>query len=216
MNAPNPERERRAAALSEAYRQGGVGTQYRAKTFKGYIIENEAQQKAMKTLKKYLTTAMNDAWGDDQRRWLLLQGNTGTGKTHLLAASMRAIILSGRRMHRCCYREGGELVRLLKSGAFGKESQVSRPLHQVVHALFGGMDLALIDDLWVTPPKTEYDKEVLFSFFNTLYGSGQPLVMVSNLPLAKWPVGQREMSRIKERTTVVEMMWADHRQGGLI
>jgi len=202
------ERERRLAALSQAYWQGGLSEEHVHKTFKGYRIENEAQQAAVDTVKRFLASVFNGSWPNDKQRWLLLWGITGTGKTHLLSAAMRAVFMSGRT---CCYYKAGALISIIKGRAFSTGSRET--LHQVVDGLFSSFDLALIDEFGATLEGgvTSYDSDVLTELFDTLHASWIPVILASNYPLKDWPVDHRVRSRINERVVEIEFRWRDYR-----
>lgn len=53
-------------------------------------------------------------WADDPQGFLLLHGNTGTGKTHLITAMLAVVVASAQLQ--CRYREHVQMVRQLREG----------------------------------------------------------------------------------------------------
>ncbi len=208
------QRERREAALLSAFKHSGIGEEFYKKRFKDFDSQGAGRNNALKAVREFGAKVFHGNW-KDKKLWLLLHGTTGTGKTHLLAATMRALFHSGKR---CAYYEGGTLIRAIKDRAYGSgksdtmDEFTQRSIGGIIENMVGKNHLVLIDDYGIKPTATAYDQEVMYELFNTLHKLQLPVLISSNKPFTRWPVDDRVKSRIKERTREVEMRWLDYRQ----
>jgi DNA replication protein DnaC len=110
----------------------------------------------------------------DRKENILIFGNPGTGKTHLLCALCQALAYQGRRV---LFLKSVLLVQqLLKAKA---ELRLTRLLKT-----FARFDALLIDDIgYVQQSKDEVD--VLFTLLAERYERSSVLI-TSNLPFSKW------------------------------
>ncbi|OQA94969.1 MAG: transposase [Chloroflexi bacterium ADurb.Bin222] len=110
----------------------------------------------------------------ERRENVLVFGNPGSGKTHLLCAISQALIRKGYRvLHRSCCVLVQELL-LAK-----RELALPRALKRL-----GGYDALLIDDLGYVQQSRE-EMEVLFTLLADRYERGSVL-LTSNLPFSRW------------------------------
>ena len=110
----------------------------------------------------------------DRRENVLVFGNPGSGKTHLLCAISQALIRKGHSvLHRTCCLLVQELL-LAK-----KELALPRLLKRM-----RGYDALLIDDLGYVQHSRE-EMEVLFTLLADRYERGSVL-LTSNLPFSRW------------------------------
>ena len=106
---------------------------------------------------------------------VLVFGNPGSGKSHLLQAlSQELIVLRERRMH---FTTSAKLIENLLSAK--RDLRLSREIKRL--ARFEGL---IIDDLGYIQEKRE-DMEVVFTLLAERYERGSVL-MTSNLPFSKW------------------------------
>jgi DNA replication protein DnaC len=110
----------------------------------------------------------------DRKENVLIFGNPGSGKTHLLSALGQELIRSGRRVgFTTCARLVQDLL-LAK-----KELRLSKIIRK-----FGQFEALVIDDLGYVQQSRE-EMEVLFTLFAERYERGSVLIS-SNLPFSKW------------------------------
>jgi DNA replication protein DnaC len=110
----------------------------------------------------------------DRKENILIFGNPGSGKTHLLSALGQELIRGGRRVgFTTCARLVQDLL-LAK-----KELRLSKVIRK-----FGQFEALVIDDLGYVQQSRE-EMEVLFTLFAERYERGSVLIS-SNLPFSKW------------------------------
>jgi DNA replication protein DnaC len=110
----------------------------------------------------------------DRKENVLIFGNPGSGKTHLLSALGQELIRGGRRVgFTTCARLVQDLL-LAK-----KELRLSKVIRKL-----GLFEALVIDDLGYVQQSRE-EMEVLFTLFAERYERGSVLVS-SNLPFSKW------------------------------
>ena len=112
----------------------------------------------------------------DRRENVLVFGNPGSGKTHLLSALGQELIRSGRRVaFTTCTRLVQELL-LAK-----KELRLNRAIRKLAY-----YEALVIDDLGYVQQSRE-EMEVLFTILAERYERGSVLIS-SNLAFSKWEV----------------------------
>jgi DNA replication protein DnaC len=110
----------------------------------------------------------------DRRENVLVFGNPGSGKTHLLCAVGQELILMGRRIY---FSNCNFLVQeLLKAK---QELRLAKLMKK-----YSKYEAIIIDDLGYVQQNRE-EMEVLFTLLAERYERGS-LMMTSNLPFSKW------------------------------
>lgn len=110
----------------------------------------------------------------DRRENVLIFGNPGSGKTHLLCAVGQELILKGRRIY---FSNCNFLVQeLLKAK---QELRLAKLMKK-----YSKYEAIIIDDLGYVQQNRE-EMEVLFTLLAERYERGS-LMMTSNLPFSKW------------------------------
>jgi DNA replication protein DnaC len=110
----------------------------------------------------------------DRKENVLIFGNPGSGKTHLLSALGQELIRRGRRVG---FTTCARLVQDLLLGK--KELRLSKVIRKL-----GQFEALVIDDLGYVQQSRE-EMEVLFTLFAERYERGSVLIS-SNLPFSKW------------------------------
>jgi DNA replication protein DnaC len=110
----------------------------------------------------------------DRKENVLIFGNPGSGKTHLLSALGQELIRSGRRV---AFTTCARLVQDLLLAK--KELRLSKVIRKL-----GQFEALVIDDLGYVQQSRE-EMEVLFTLFAERYERGSVLIS-SNLPFSKW------------------------------
>jgi DNA replication protein DnaC len=118
--------------------------------------------------------ALRDGKFLDRRENVLVFGNPGSGKTHLLCGLSQALI---RRGYRVYYRPCTLLVQELLLAK--KELALPRLLKRL-----GGYQALFLDDLGYVQQSRE-EMEVLFTLLAERYERGSVL-LTSNLPFSRW------------------------------
>jgi DNA replication protein DnaC len=135
-------------------------------------------------------------------RSMMLLGQVGTGKTHLAAGMLQAIIrefctqgLVGR------YATAGGIIRSVKEtfGTHGKtESQV--------YADLVAPHLLVIDEVGVQHG-TDFERQVLFEVINGRYERTRPTIVLGNvgIPELRQCLGDRVVDRLRDRGGLVAL-----------
>jgi len=110
----------------------------------------------------------------DRRENVLVFGQPGSGKTHLLSAIGQELVRSGRKV---LFRTCGLLVQELLAAK--RDLRLSREIKRL-----GRYDGLIIDDLGYLQQSRD-DMEVVFTLLAERYERGSVL-MTSNLPFSKW------------------------------
>ena len=113
----------------------------------------------------------------DHRENVLLFGNPGSGKTHLVCAIGQELIRRG--MRRVCFTPCSILVQELLLAK--RQLQLPRLLKRLAK-----FDALIIDDLGYVQQERE-EMEVLFTLLADRYERGT-VMLTSNLPFSKWEI----------------------------
>lgn len=106
---------------------------------------------------------------------VLLVGNSGTGKSHVLTGLGMAAIRAGHR------------VRFITAATLVNELMLARAELRVPKVLrqYAAFDLVLVDELGYLPFNQEA-AQLLFTFFGERYET-RSTALTTNLPFAQWP-----------------------------
>lgn len=146
------------------------------------------------------------AWSGE--RGLYIHGTPGAGKSHLAFALLRKSIRDGRSIFAADWASYLRRIRRTFEGRGETEHDIAARVAQA--------DIVLIDDLGAGKP-TEWAAEQLWALVQGRYGSGLPLIVTSNLPLAELATkfrgadGDRVASRLVEMCERVQVQAADYR-----
>ena len=142
----------------------------------------------------------------DQRENVLVFGNPGSGKTHLLCALSQALVRQGRRvLNTSCSLLVQELL------------QAKRDLRlPAMLKRLGRYDALLIDDLGYVQQSRE-EMEVLFTLLAERYERGSVL-LTSNLPFSRWETIFKDplttaaaIDRLVHHSIIIELNLASYR-----
>ncbi|WP_409405707.1 ATP-binding protein [Priestia megaterium] len=162
----------------------------------------EAKRDAMNYVKNFTGMPPNERYN------LLIMGNPGTGKTHLVTAIARTL------------KEKGFLVGLLTTGQLLTKIQATFNkgairTKQDIYMDLGKLDLLILDDLGSEARTgTEFDwrKNEMFEIVNLR--TGKPTIYTSNFNEQHLPtaIGERAFSRINYNTKFIELVTEDYRK----
>lgn len=143
------------------------------------------------------------AWatGRTKNAWLFLHGPAGTGKTHLAAAAVNALIGAGIHSR---YEYVPELIDRLREGqrdnSYGEE---------IAH--LKGVQVLVLDDLNATK-STEWAEGEVLKLIDWRYREQGPLLITTNVQLED--VEPRTLDRLCDRflSKTVPMIWPSYRR----
>ena len=142
-------------------------------------------------------------------RSAMLLGTVGTGKTHMGAAMLQAIV----RKHahdglQGLYATAGSIIRDVKA-TFGNRGRTEAD----VYADLIRPDLLVIDEDGVQHG-TDFERQVLFEVINGRYEKIRPTIVVSNLGVTELRqcLGDRAVDRLRDKSGIVVVFrWASAR-----
>ena len=145
--------------------------------------------------------AAADFAADPARSWLVLAGEHGTGKTHLLAAIVNRLLHTDAHP---VYQLVPELLRHLQQGIAAGD--YARRWEDVKRA-----EVLALDDLGKEQPSPWRD-ETLFVLLDFRWAMGLPTAVATNLKLADLPPALASRLADQARSKVVRMRPGDYRQ----
>lgn len=142
----------------------------------------------------------------DRHENILVFGNPGSGKTHLLCGIGQALVRKGRRVH---FSTCSLLVQDLLLAK--KELCLAKKLKKL-----SGYDALIIDDIGYVQQDRE-EMEVLFTLFADRYERGS-VMLSSNLPFSKWEqifkdpmVTAAAIDRLVHHSVIIELNLESYR-----
>lgn len=196
-SAAEASRERLEAALERS----AVPRRFVGRSFDGFVASTDGQQRALEVARGY-------ADGFDQRlkagHGLIFSGLPGTGKSHLAAAILQAIMPARVGFYVTCMG----LIRMVRN-TWRKDSERSEG--QVL-AMLAGVDLLVIDEVGVQYG-TDGEQTVLFEVLDMRYQDQLPTILLTNQDKDgfKGYVGERSFDRLTESCRWVAFDWESHR-----
>lgn len=207
---------RRLSARVARYNAIGIPGRHAASTIRSFAPYEKGLIKIRKRVGEYV-----EGWRrDEDNRGLVLYGDVGRGKTHLIVAIARELVFR----YGCTARfvEFSHLVADLKGGFDRKEGPAAR-MEELVAA-----DLLIIDELG-KGRNTEWEGTVLDELVSRRYNAVRPILATTNFPptppsgratgdltTGELPslvdrVGPRVFSRLRETTDFVSVVGEDFR-----
>ena len=155
----------------------GIGKLYRDKTFSNFKATNKDLEKALSKIKDYALNYVKDYKENKDIKSLLISGNVGTGKTHLVAGIIDYLArLLKRRSIKIIFTTAINLIRLIRF------SINSRDFEETIES-FQYPDLLVIDDIG-SEYGSDFAKEILFSIIDYRYSEMLPTIITTNLNLS--------------------------------
>lgn len=188
--------ERRLAAAN-------LPARYARATLASYNATEPAQVRAVEIVRDYL-----DRFDDHLAagRCLLFYGSTGTGKTHLATALVRALVERGRMAH---YTTLADLLNRIRATwrRAGDETEAD------VLAYLRRLDLLVLDEVGVQFG-TDAERVQITNVVDARYRDMKPTVVITNCGRDELRdyLGDRALSRLRENGGKgVVFDWADYR-----
>jgi len=216
QKAAEEEAERRRKMQERVTRllgQSGIKKRFQQRTFENFRCDTKGRATNYRIAKAYADGwQMHYANGDG----LYIEGTNGTGKTHLAAAI--ALQLIGQGIPVICKTSSDLLMDIKRS--FDREDISEAQVLDV----YKRVDLLIVDDLG-KEQCSDWSMSTLYSIFNDRYEDMKPTIITTNysaddLVRALTPKGFDDskivaiISRLRETSTVMTMVWQDIRGGG--
>ena len=131
-----------------------------------------------------------------EKTGLLLIGNTGTGKTHLAVATMKALLDKG---HECLFFDYQNLLDRIRSGYSAASGAADREAYQSVL----DVEVLLLDDLGAHRV-TDWVEDTVTAIISSRCNQRKPLIATTNLPdearMQEMTMPSGEKQTIRDRT----------------
>lgn len=199
MERIRTERERRK--IEETLGKAAIPQKFIGRSFDGFIAESEEQRYALNIARKYANTF---AARLEAGQGMVFSGSPGTGKSHLAAAIMQAIMSE----HTCLYATAMDLVRAVRS-TWRKDSDRSE---DDVLGTFTAVDLLVIDEVGVQYG-SDGEQNILYDVIDRRYCDIRPTILITNQGKSGFLhyIGERNFDRLRETSKWVPFGWESHR-----
>lgn len=193
--------ERRQQRMAELMQASAIPARFFGRTFAGFNAPTPAHQRALALCRDYA-----DGFPDHARRGagLILAGLPGTGKSHLVAAILQALI--GR--HDVRYTTCMDMIRAVRD-TWRRDSE--RTETQVL-GMLQRLDLLAIDEVGMQYG-TEGEQTILFDVLDRRYREVRPTIILTNQDQKGLRdfVGDRTFDRLSETCRWVPFDWPSYR-----
>lgn len=192
--------------------KSGIKKRFQQRTFENFRRDTKGREANFRVAKSYADNwPMHFANGDG----LYIEGTNGTGKTHLAAAIALQLIRSGIPV--ICKTSSDLLMDIKRTFDTDGTSEAQ------VLDVYKSVDLLIVDDLG-KEQCSDWSMSTLYSIFNDRYEDMKPTIITTNygaddLVRALTPKGYDDskivaiISRLRETSTVMTMVWDDIRGG---
>jgi DNA replication protein DnaC len=195
--------ERKQDAIRSQFAKAAIPKRFLNRTFENYQAITQQQQLALNIARNY---ASHFAERLENGGGLILQGQPGTGKTHLACAIANQVITNGASAR---FTTVMQLVRAIRA-TWKRDSEQSED--QVLQSIID-YDLLIIDEIGVQY-ETESEKLILFDVLNGRYENEKPTILLTNLVGQELNacIGERNVDRIQEGGgSTISFTWGSYR-----
>lgn len=199
------EAERRAeqerAALEAAIGEAAIPARFIGRTLDNYKVTSPSQEHALAIAKEF---AENFKVHYKRGSCLIYSGLPGTGKSHLAAAILQAIMPAHVGMYTTCMGLIRQIRATWRRDAERSESEVLD--------LLAGVPLLVIDEIGVQYG-TDGEQTILFDVLDRRYRDMQPTILLTNQAKQgfKEYIGERTFDRLVETGRWVPFDWESYR-----
>ncbi len=133
---------------------------------------------------------------------MLITGGCGTGKTHLAASIIKAIVRHGNSAK---YKTASTVSTIAKES---RHFNSTEPYSKLIDRLCG-YDLLVVDEVGYS----DADKLALFDIVNARYSEVKPTILISNLDVAglESEIGVRILDRLRHNGVLLSLNWRSYR-----
>lgn len=210
--AADDERERAERASAEVARQrearerligeADIPARFRSRTFASFVADTDAKRKALEVATAYagqFDEAMQRGSG------LVFAGLPGTGKSHLAASILLALVDNRAVRYTTCMG----LIRMIRD-TWRRDSEISE--RAVLRMLCDDIDLLVIDEVGVQYG-TDGEQTILFEVLDRRYSGMRPTILLTNQDRDGFKsfVGDRVFDRLRETSRWVAFDWPSYR-----
>jgi DNA replication protein DnaC len=203
--------ERRAEAEARAARErerlegliraSGIPARLKGCTFSTYNAASDGQKHALQVAMDYARDFRRHAKTGES---LIFAGRPGTGKGHLAAAIMQALMPEHLPVYTTCL----DMIRSVRD-TWRKDSKYSES--QVLQE-YEDAELLIIDEIGVQYG-TDGEQTVIFDVLDRRYRQMRPTVFITNQDRTGFTqfIGERSFDRLKQTAKWVAFDWASYR-----
>jgi len=195
--------ERKQEVIRQKFTKAAIPKRFLNRTFENYQTTSQQQQLALNIARTY---ANHFAERLENGGGLILQGQPGTGKTHLACAIANQVITNGASAR---FTTVMQLVRAIRA-TWKRDSEQSED--EILQSIIG-YDLLIIDEIGVQY-ETESEKLILFDVLNGRYENEKPTILLTNLVGQELNacIGERNVDRIQEGGgATISFTWGSYR-----
>ncbi len=195
------EQERQQARLEELLGRAAIPARFLGCAFENYRVDLPAQQVVLDTCMAFAEAFPRLRKTGES---LVLIGRRGTGKTHLAAAILQALLPD----HVGLYTTAQDMIAMIRA-TWGPVAE--RSTESVMRVLYG-VPLLVIDEVGVQAG-TDNEQNLLFQVLDHRYRERKPVVLVGNMQIRQMQemLGERVHDRLREIAQVRVCDWESYR-----
>lgn len=193
--------QRKAMKILDMTKRAAIPPRFVGMSFKNFVVETDSQKTALQIAADFaerFEDMFTNGFG------LVFSGPPGTGKTHLSAAILQAIMPK----HCGLYVTALGLVRMVRS-TWRKDAEQTE---EDVIAFLAGLPLLVIDEIGVQYG-TDGEQTILFEVLDRRYCDMKPSILLTNQNKQGFKdyVGDRVYDRLTQIARWVPCDWASYR-----